>query len=459
SYTGKGIYDIDAFELALAGKVRENTLLSHDLFEGVFARAALATDIELIEEFPSHYEASAARQHRWARGDWQLLPWIFGNDGKSRGSSARVHISAISRWKMLDNLRRTLSAPSMFLTMVAGWLVTSISPWLWTLFILIMIAVPALIPFLGRLNFHLHGVSKRSYFRGILHDLWLGVAQFGLSVIFLSYQAWLMSDAIIRTLIRRCITRRNLLEWVTAAQAKRGVNRDFLGIYRRMAGGVILGIAALLAVIFVRHQAVVISLPFVLLWLSAPAVARWISLSPRRLEAEPLTRNTVRAIRLASRRTWRFFERFVREDEHFLPPDNFQEDPKPIVAHRTSPTNIGLYLLCNLAARELGWIGTGEALGRIEETLGTMSKLEMFRGHFYNWYDTRDLHPLDPRYISSVDSGNLAGHLLALANGCRELIHGATLDARIFAGLEDDIVLLRGALLKAGDLKRTHTVT
>ena len=197
----------------------------------------------------------------------------------------------------------------------------------------------------------------------------------------------------------------------------------------------------------------------VVLWISAPAVARWISLPPRRLEAEPLSRSEIQSLRLASRQTWRFFERFVGEEDHFLPPDNFQEDPKPIVAHRTSPTNIGLYLLSSLAARELGWMGTGEMLRRIEETLGTMSHLEMFRGHFYNWYDTRDLHPLDPKYISSVDSGNLAGHLLALANGCRNRMHTPALDVHMFAGIEDAVALLRDALAKAGDRKRTQTVT
>ncbi len=459
SYTGKGIYDIDAFEAALSEKVRDNSLLSHDLFEGIFARAALATDIELIEEFPSHYEASAARQHRWARGDWQLLPWIFGGSGKSGPSATPVHISAISRWKMLDNLRRTLSAPAMFLTIVLGWLATPASPALWTWFILAMIGVPPLIPFLSGLNFHLQGISKRNYFRGIVRDLWMGAAQFGLTVTFLSFQAWLMSDAILRTLVRMSITRRNLLEWVTAAQSKRGVSLDILGICRRMCGGVALGIAALLTVIFAQPAAWFISFPLIGLWISAPAVARWISLPPRRLEAEPLSRDKIQTLRMASRQTWRFFEKFVGEEDHFLPPDNFQEDPKPIVAHRTSPTNIGLYLLSNLAACELGWIGACEMLRRTEETLGTMSRLEMFRGHFYNWYDTRDLHPLDPKYISSVDSGNLAGHVMALANGCHQRIQAPALDPRIFAGIEDAVALLRVSLAKAGDRKRTQTVT
>lgn len=459
SYTGKGIYDIDAFEAALVGKVSDNSLLSHDLFEGIFARAALATDIELIEEFPSHYEASAARQHRWARGDWQLLPWIFGAGRKSRQSSAAVHISAISRWKMIDNLRRTLSAPAMFLTIVLGWMATPASPALWTWFILIMIAIPPLIPFLGGLNFHLRGISKRSYFRGVVRDLWLGVSQFGLTVTFLAFQAWLMVDAILRTLLRMYFTRRNLLEWVTAAQSKRGVSLDILGIYRRMGGGVALGIAALLVVIFARPSAAAVSLPLVILWIAAPAAARWISLPPRRLEAEPLSPDKIRSLRTASRQTWRFFENFVGEEDHFLPPDNFQEDPKPIVAHRTSPTNIGLYLLSNLAACELGWIGTGEMLRRIEETLGTLSRLEMYRGHFYNWYDTRDLRPLDPKYISSVDSGNFAGHVMAVANGCRQRIQAPALDARIFAGVEDAVALLRDSLAKESDRKRTQTVT
>ena len=459
SYTGKGIYDLDAFETALAGKVKENTLLSHDLFEGIFARTALASDIELFDEFPSHYEASALRQSRWARGDWQLIPWIFGHGDLPKEESKKIKIPAISRWKMLDNLRRTLSAPCMFLTLVVSWLVPGISPWMWTRFILATLAIPSLIPFLTGLSPRIGGISKRSHFRGVLSDLTLGLEQIALTVILLAYQAWLMADAILRTLARIFVTRKNLLQWITAAQAKSAVDLDIFGIYRRMFASVALALAALLTVISVRHTSLPAAIPFVAMWIAAPAVARWISLPPTLPEIETLSPKDAKTLRLNSRSTWRFFEEFVTPEENFLPPDNFQEDPKPVVAHRTSPTNIGLYLLTTLAARDFGWIGTTGMVERLEATFQTMNKLEQFRGHFYNWYDTRDLHPLDPKYVSSVDSGNIAGHLLALGNGCRELIQKSSVEISLLAGVEDALLLLREALARVTDIRRTHTVT
>ena len=459
SYTGKGIYDIDAFEMALAGKVKENTLLSHDLLEGIFARAALATDIELFDDFPSHYEAAAAREHRWARGDWQLLPWIFGRGGLSKEERRKIKIPAISRWKMIDNLRRTLSAPCMFLTLVVGWLVPVISPWMWTRFILATVSIPSLIPFLIGLNPRLGGISKRSHIRGVLSDLTLALYQIGLTITLLAYQAWLMSDAILRTLVRVFVSGRNLLQWVTAAQAKSAVDLNIFGMYKRMIGSVLLAVAALCAVLFGRPHSLLAATPFVALWFAAPAVARWISLPPSLPDVETLSPVDTAALRLASRRTWRFFETFVTPVDNFLPPDNFQEDPKPIVAHRTSPTNMGLYLLSTLAARDFGWIGIQAATERLENTFRTLNRLEQFRGHFYNWYDTRDLHPLDPKYVSSVDSGNIAGHLLALGNGCREMIEKSPLEPSILSGIDDALQVLREAVSRIADTRRTHSVT
>jgi cyclic beta-1,2-glucan synthetase len=459
SYTGKGIYDLDVFEAALAGKAPENILLSHDLFEGIFARSALATDIELFDEFPSHYEAAAARQYRWARGDWQLLSWIIGGRAGS-ADGRRTKIPAIGRWKMMDNLRRSLLAPCQFLTLVAGWLTPQISPWLWTRTVLAMLAIPALIPFLAGLSARLGGISKRSHFRGLASDLWLGTSQVALTATFLAYQAWLMGDAIARTLIRLLVTRKHLLEWVTAAQAKHRVDLRLAGIYARMAGGPILGVTALAIVaMFGSRHSMIAAVPLVALWVASPGVAYWISLPPERTSVAALSVTASEILRDASRRTWRFFETFVNAGEHYLPPDNFQEDPKPVVAHRTSPTNIGLYLLSNLAARDFGWLGTQEAVERIEATLETIGKLEQFRGHLYNWYDTRDLRPLDPKYVSTVDSGNIAGHLVALASGCRELTQKPGIGPERFAGIEDGIRLLRQALDKVGDAPRVRSVT
>ena len=448
SYTGKGIYDVDAFEAALAGRVPENALLSHDLFEGVFARAGLVTDVELFESAPSHYGVAAARQHRWARGDWQLLPWILG-----------TRIPVIGRWKMLDNLRRTVSAPAAFLTLVVAWMVPGTSPAVWSAFVLATIALPSLLPALSGLIPHRRGISKRSHTRAVGRDVVLAASQIGLTITMLTHQAWLMTDAIVRTLVRVYVTHRRLLEWVTAAQAKAGLRLDLRGFYRRMGGGVALAAAAGVAVAWRRPEAWPAALPFLMLWAAAPAVARWISVPRRTASTQPLSSADARALRLIARRTWRFFATFVGPEDHALPPDNFEETPSPVVAHRTSPTNIGLYLLSTVAARDFGWLGTLDTVERLEATLESMNALERFRGHFYNWYDTKDCHPLDPKYVSSVDSGNLAGHLIALAHACEEMIDRPLLDRAALAGIEDTALLVRLSTLVTAADARPRTVT
>ena len=448
SYTGKGIYDVDAFESALAGRVPENALLSHDLFEGLFARAGLVTDVELFESAPSHYGAAAARQHRWARGDWQLLPWIL-----------RARISLIGRWKMADNLRRTLSAPAAFLTLVTAWAMRDTSPATWTMFVLATIAVPALLPVLSGMIPRGPGISKRSYLRAVGRDFFQAVSQIAFVITMLAHQAWLMSDAIVRTLVRVYVTRRHLLEWVAAAQAKSGLGLDLWGFYRRMAGGLVLCLCATAIVDWRRPEVLAAVVPFLLLWMVSPAVARWASAPGLAAPTAPLSAADARALRLIARRTWRFFTTFVGPEDHWLPPDNFQEDPRPVVAHRTSPTNLGLYLLSIVAARDFGWIGTLDAVERLEATLGTMQRLERFRGHFFNWYDTTDRRPLDPRYVSSVDSGNLAGHLIALGHACREIIERPLLPQAVLAGIEDAALLVRESARASAEGRRARSIT
>jgi len=443
SYTGKGIYDVDAFEAALAERVPDNALLSHDLFEGVFARAGLVTDVELFESAPSHYAVAAARQHRWVRGDWQLLPWILGS-----------RIPLVGRWKMLDNLRRTVSAPATYLTLVVAWLMPGTSPMVWSAFILATVAVPTLLPVLGGLLPRGRGISKRSYIRAVGRDLLLAGSQFGLTITMLTHQTWLMSDAIARTLVRVYVTHRRLLEWVTAAQAKAGLRLDLRGFCRRMGGGVALAAVAAVAVAWGRPEAWPAALLFLPLWAVSPAVARWISM-PRSTEAaRPLSAADARALRLIARRTWRFFTTFVGPEDHALPPDNFQETPGPVVAHRTSPTNIGLYLLSTVAARDFGWVGTVDAVERLEATLETLNGLERFRGHFYNWYDTKHCYALEPKYVSSVDSGNLAGHLIALVHACEEMLERPLLDRSALVGIEDTVLLVHLSVARAaGDAR------
>lgn len=458
SYTGKGIYDVDAFDEALDSKVQDNTLLSHDLLEGIFARAALASDIELFEEFPSHYGVSAARQHRWARGDWQLLPWLFGKGTASSRKGQHFTIPLISRWKMFDNLRRTLSAPALFLTLFLSWLIPGLSPLVWTGFAVAMISIPPLMPFLAGLRPVRKGTSRRSHLRSVLADLVLALSQIGLTITCLAYQAWLMADAILRTLVRMFLTRKNLLEWVTAAQAKHAADLEITGIFRQMVGGVILALASFAIVIGSRPRALPVALPFLILWLAAPIFALRISLPPRLTDIEPLSTSEAHDLRLIARRTWHFFETFVTAEDHWLPPDNFQEDPKPIVAHRTSPTNIGLYLLSTVAARDFGWLGTLDAVDRIDATLATIQRMEMFRGHLYNWYETLNLRPLEPKYVSSVDSGNLAGNLIVLGNSCREMMHGSAAEGSFLTALKDTILFLRESIDAGADSGQSRTV-
>ncbi len=460
SYAGKGIYDVDAFEASLAGRVPDSTLLSHDLFEGVFARAGLASDVEVIEEFPARYDVGALRHHRWARGDWQLLPWILGRGPMSAGADRTFGaIPAVGRWKMLDNLRRTLSSPAAILALFAGWSMPFHAALVWTIFVISTIVLPTLIPVIAAIPPRRAGVTIASHMRALGGDFRLAVTLSGLVVIFLAHQAWLMGDAIARTLYRLFVTRQHLLEWVPAAQAAMGRGLDLSGFYRRMAGAPAIGVAA---VIFARGSGYgtwPLAISFAALWLASPAVALWVSLPPRVAGQLPVSDADANTLRLTARRTWRYFERFVTSADHMLPPDNFQEDPAPAVAHRTSPTNLGLYLLSVVSARDFGWIGTSEAVERLEATLAAMAGLERFRGHFYNWYDTRDLRPLDPKYVSSVDSGNLAGHLIALANACRGW-QGISLDAAPrLAGIADAIELTREEAARLRDGRRTQTVT
>jgi cyclic beta-1,2-glucan synthetase len=459
SYAGKGIYDVDAFEAALDGRVSDSTLLSHDLFEGVFARAGLASDVEVVEEFPARYDADAMRHHRWARGDWQLLPWIFGRGPRSATDRKRQGIPAIGRWKMLDNLRRTLSAPTCMLALLAGFSLPFAAAAVWTCFVLLTMVLPPLIPIASALVPRRAGITTRSHLGALGTDLRIALTQAALVVTFLAHQAWLMGDAIARTLWRLFVSRRHLLEWIPAAQATIGPRLDLLGFCRLMAGGVALGLLAVPVSLLSGHRTWPLAAPLAALWIASPAIARWASRSPPIGGPIAVSAADAQALRLIARRTWRFFETFVTPDDHMLPPDNFQEDPAPALAHRTSPTNLGLYLLSVATARDFAWLGTTEAAERLAATLATMGRLARHRGHFYNWYDTTDLRPLDPPYVSTVDSGNLEGHLITLANACREWTCGLPTLAHRLAGISDALDLAREAADRLPVGRRTQTVT
>ena len=445
SYCGKGIYEIDSFEAALEEQIADNTVLSHDLLEGIFARAGLVTDIEVVEEFPSRYAVSAARQHRWVRGDWQLLPWIFGFRFKAHDGARLTSLPLMGRWKLLDNLRRSLSAPAALLAILLGCLQPMRTAEIWTGYILLTIVFPPLLPAIAGIVPRRAGVSLRNHLRSVRGDFALGLVQSAFLITFLAHQAWIMVDAVTRTLFRLFIRRRHLLEWVTSAQSQDNSEFDRRGLIPQIAASVACtGLFGVILFVF-EKRTWPLALPFLTLWIVSPFVARWASLPPSAPGHLSVTPADALELRLVARRTWRFFENFVAAEDNMLPPDNFQEVPRPVIAHRTSPTNLGLYLLSVIAAHDFGWAGTFETLDRLEGTFASMTKLERFKGHFYNWYDTSDLRTLEPKYVSSVDSGNLAGHLIALGNACHEIIISPVGNRNWLSGIDDTLELVREA--------------
>jgi cyclic beta-1,2-glucan synthetase len=453
SFTGKGLYDVDAFTAALEDCVPENALLSHDLFEGLHARVALVSDVELVDEYPSSVLAHARRQHRWIRGDWQILAWLFPFV-PSRHGMKRNPLPAIGRWKILDNLRRSLAPPTLLALLVAGWTVLPGSPWAWTGVVMVVIA-SQLLPLLARLVAG-PGLtqSPRVFLRNLRADAATALAQIILGVTFLAYHAWDSVHAIGLTLVRLAVTRRRLLEWETAATAAaraaglvgRGGLLRFAG--EMLASPVIAGAVWMMLVAAGGHAAVVAA-PFLALWVAAPAVAYWLSM-PAGSRVRPLAERERALLRRTARKTWRFFETFVTEAERGLPPDNYQEcDDEPKLARRTSPTNVAMSLLSTLAAHDLGYLTTDRLVRRLDATLTTLEGLERHNGHFLNWYDTATLAPLHPRYVSTVDSGNLAGALIALAQGLDEIGASPQTVEQLREGLADTVDMLAAASSQA----------
>ncbi len=408
TFTGKGLYDIDFFEAALDGKIAENTVLSHDLLEGGYARAALVSDVEVVEDYPTGYNVDISRHHRWTRGDWQLLPYLF---------STKAGITAVTRWKMVDNLRRSLAPIFWLIAAIAGW--TLMPPGLATLWqcflIFSMFIVPTMILFTNLVPTDMN-LSLKGHFQAILTDVFSGAADIALRITFLANMAVLMGDAIVRTLYRLFVSRKHLLEWRAAAQAKTS-SPDTLQYYLQlMWPAMVVAIIAIGLPLAGHSRAWFIAVPFALIWFFSPTIAWLVSRSAKPLDDLNVRSSDKSELRRIARRTWHYYDTFVTKEQNFIPPDNFQEDPHPVIATRTSPTNIGMYLLSTVAARDFGWIGFNETLTRIDQTLETLEKMEKYRGHLYNWYETTTLRPLLPLYVSAVDSGNLAGHLVALSS-------------------------------------------
>ena len=435
TFTGKGLYDIDAFEASVAGRVQENTLLSHDLFEGNFARAALASDVEVAEDFPERYLVDMARHHRWTRGDWQLLPWMFP---PTRG------LTALGWWKMFDNLRRSLMPALTFLSLVLGWgMLPAADAATWTTTVLTVLFMPAFLPVFAGSSMRREPITLSSEIHSFLDDLVHALRLTASRLTFLAHQASVMVDAIARTLYRLMVSRSHFLEWTTAAQLQTSLNPSLNGTYRLMWISAAAGLAVVLIGTVHGGALAIAGIPFGVLWMIAPAIAYFISTARRDESDAELTRDEIAELRQIALKTWRFFDVHVVERENMLPPDNLQEIPVPVIANRTSPTNIGLYMLSAVSAHEMGWIGLDEAANRLRATLDTVGRMRRFRGHLINWYDTQTLAPLEPQYVSTVDSGNLAAHLIAVANACDTWRLSSTTNTARLNGLVDLATALR----------------
>ena len=438
SFIGKGLYDVDAFEKALTGRLPENLILSHDLLEGCYARSALVTDVQLYEKYPSTYLADMNRRHRWTRGDWQIAGWVLpfvpGQSGPARNP-----LSALGRWKILDNLRRSAAPAAALWLALGGWCLFP-APFSWLTAIILLPLLPLAFITCVDAAAKSPDISLQAHLSSVFGSLAVRCVQFGLSLAFLAHEALYGLHAIAVTCWRMLVSRRRLLEWRTSGEAELQAARTIPEYFRGMPAG---PLAALAAGLPLRSGAVDL-LPAVVagLWLLSPALAWLISRPPAPRKAA-LSPDRVLFLRRLSRRIWGFFETFVTERDNWLPPDNFQEEFLGAVAHRTSPTNIGLSLLSNLSAYDFGYVSMGQLFNRTEKTLKTMGGMEKYRGHFYNWYDTESLKPLKPLYISSVDSGNMAGHLLVLRSGLLEMTGSRIVAPKMFDGLADTLALLQ----------------
>ncbi|TLP72857.1 GH36-type glycosyl hydrolase domain-containing protein [Maribacter sp. ACAM166] len=444
SFIGKGIYDVDIFEKVLGNRFPENRILSHDLLEGCYIRSGLLSDVVLYENNPSNYESDIKRQHRWIRGDWQIAAWLLPFARNKYGNRVRNKLSLLSRWKIIDNLRRSLLPISLLSIFIFGWSVLP-KPWFWTLAVTIIILLPVMAAAFLKLirppddlDFNAHISEVGSSVKEVLLRFVFGIAV-------LPYETYRFTDAIIRTTWRMLVSNKKLLEWTPSTDAFRQSKNSIWSIYLRMWIGPVLAFLCLLLFVFSNSPAFFTSIPILILWFVSPYIT-WRLSRTEKEESLDLTLTQKDFLHKSARKTWSFFVQFVNEGENWLPPDNFQQHPNPVIAHRTSPTNIGLSLLANLTAYDFGYITMKEMLLRTSNTLKTLHKMERYKGHFYNWYDTRDLSILTPAYVSTVDSGNLVGHLLILRQGILAFKSNPIFNAESYNGLHSTIGIIQDLL-------------
>lgn len=429
TYHGKGLYDLRAFHNLLKERYPEEHLLSHDLIEGAYARAGFASDIVLFDQSPADYLAWSKRSHRWMRGDWQIIDWLKSRVPDATGQKKKNTLSWINRWKIFDNLRRALLPILTLAWLVFAWLF-AVSPAFWTFIIVLVLLTPAICVLLGNflhqtlLKFSWIEIGK-SFVKGLV-----GIA-------LLPHEAYLALDAMLRVLWRRTISHQHLLEWATAEQiSPKRAHQRFL---RRLSAVSWFGIAILVVTYFLNPTALPYAIPFCVAWIFNPLLVYFLDRPVILNPLQKITQEDLRFVHQVGRRTWCYFDEFVNATSNWLPPDNYQAALQVEVAQRTSPTNIGLWMLAAVSANDLGYISADEVLQRIQATLDTLKKLELYEGHLLNWYDTQTLKPLYPRYVSTVDSGNFLASLWTLNKALDELVHAPLIPTNASIGLRDTI--------------------
>jgi cyclic beta-1,2-glucan synthetase len=451
SFIGKGIYEIDIFRKGLDGRFAENRILSHDLLEGCYIRSGLLSDVQLYEEYPAKYSADVKRRHRWIRGDWQIASWIFPF---IRGIDKKLHrnpLSGLSRWKIFDNLRRSLVPAAVMFLLLTGWTVLR-DAWFWTLSISAILLLPSSIIATRNIFHKPKEISLKQHVEDLINIIVVDLLQTLFTIICLPYEAFYTLDAVIRTNWRLIFTKNNLLQWSRSSTHHYHRTESWTTVYLSMWMAPLLGWTGLIFLTFYAPFDHVIADPILMLWIASPAIA-WFVSRPLPKPRTNLSDEQIIFLRKLARKTWAFFENFVKSGDNWLPPDNYQEHPVERIAHRTSPTNIGLSLMANLAAVDFGYITNIQLLERTSNTFGTLQNMERYKGHFYNWYDTITLKPLPPRYISAVDSGNLSGHLLTLRQGMLAMPHQAIIGRQLFEGLNDTLQLLADELKNTEELQ------
>ncbi|HTB07368.1 MAG TPA: glucoamylase family protein [Bacteroidia bacterium] len=444
SFIGKGIYEVDIFIKVLEGRFSENGILSHDLLEGCYVRSGLLSDVQLFEKYPTTYRADMKRYSRWIRGDWQIFSWFLPFVPGPGNQWHKNPISALSRWKIFDNIRRSLVPVALTLLLLLGWIALG-SCFFWTILVSSIIIIPIIVTSIWDTIRKPKDVILLHHIRNSATNIADVFIKTLFTLICLPYEAFSNLKAIARTLWKVLITRKKLLEWNSSANDEAAKQTSLIASYAYMFVEPLITISVVIYLTIFSPIKLIIAGPILVLWLLAPLITWWTS-KPLAKQIAVLDEEQNTFLRKLARKTWSYFERFVVLKDNWLPPDNFQEQPEAQIAHRTSPTNIGLSLLSNIVACEFGYISTNELIERTTETIDTMNKMERYKGHFYNWYDTETLNPLLPKYISTVDSGNLASHLLVLRQGMLAIPYQRILSVNLFEGLRDTLLVLIGTL-------------